>query len=76
MRRACVLLATVIAVATVGAQPMSRRAVTIQGIKSFPAFYNGQSVLLRAELRVEGERASLAAGEDTIPAFIRSYFSG
>ena len=76
MRRACVLLATVIAVATVGAQPMSRRAVTIQGIKSFPAFYNGQSVLLRAELRVEGERASLAAGEDTIPAFIRSDVSG
>ena len=58
------------------AQPMSRRAVTIPALKAFPAFYNGQSVLLRAELRLEGQRGSLAAGEDTIPAFIRSDVSG
>ena len=51
----------------VAAQPMSRRAATIPALKAFPAFYNGQSVLLRAELRLEGQRGSLAAGEDRYP---------
>jgi len=75
--RACVLLGVLLGTSgAVGAQPMSRRAATIPGLKAFPAFYNGQAVLLRAELRVEGQRASLAAGEETIPAFIRSDVSG
>jgi hypothetical protein len=73
---AYVLLGLMLAGGVVVAQPMSRRAVTIQALKTFPGFYNGQSVLMRAELRVEGERGSLASGEDTIPAFIRSDISG
>jgi hypothetical protein len=55
---------------------MSRRAVTIPAIKAFPAFFNGQAVLLRAEVRQDGQRASLASGEDTIPAFVRSDVGG
>lgn len=73
---AYVLLGLMLAGGVVVAQPMSRRATTIPAIKTFPAFFNGQAVLLRAELRVEGERASLASGEETIPAFIRSDVSG
>jgi hypothetical protein len=69
-------LALLLATAAVVAQPMSRRATTIPAIKAFPAFYNGTSVLLRAEIRQDGQRASLAAGEDVIPAFIRSDVSG
>ena len=77
MRRAiAVSVAALLVAAAVLAQPMSRRAATIPALKAFPAFYNGQPVLLRAELRVEGQRASLASGEETIPAFIRSDVSG
>jgi len=74
--RACVLLGVLLWAGPAAAQPMSRRATTIPAVKAFPAFYNGQPVLLRAELRVEGQRASLVSGEDTIPAFIRSDVTG
>lgn len=73
---AAVAVGLLLAGATALAQPMTRRATTIPALKSFPAFYNGQPVLLRAELRQDGERASLAAGEETIPAFVRSDVSG
>ena len=58
------------------AQPAGRRAVTIPALRAFPSFFNGQPVLLRAELRQEGSRATLAAGEQTIPAFLGSGVSG
>ncbi len=41
---------------------MSRRAATIPALKAFPAFYNGQSVLLRAELRIDGQRGVAGLG--------------
>lgn len=59
-----------------GAQPLSRRAVTIPALKAFPGFYNGQPILLRAEVQQDGQRARLAAGEETIPAFIGRDVSG
>ena len=71
-----VLLVLLLGSCVADAQPMSRRAVTIPALKAFPAFYNGQAVLLRAELRQDGQRASLAAGEETIPAFIGTGVSG
>jgi hypothetical protein len=58
------------------AQPAGRRAVTIPALKAFPSFFNAQPVLLRAELRQEGSRATLAAGDHTIPAFVASGVSG
>ena len=73
---AYVLFVLLLGAGVADAQPMSRRAVTIPALKAFPAFYNGQAVLLRAELRRNGQRASLAAGEETIPAFIGTGVSG
>lgn len=74
--RTAAAAAGLLAAATALAQPMTRRAATIPALKAFPAFYNGQAVLLRAEIRQEGERWTLADGEDTIPAFGRSDISG
>jgi hypothetical protein len=65
-----------LALCAVHAQPVGRRAVTIPALKAFPSFYNGQPVLLRAELRQEGSRATLAAGDHTVPAFVASGVSG
>lgn len=58
------------------AQPVGRRAVTIPALRAFPSFYNAQPIVLRAELRQEGTRATLAAGDHTIPAFVASGISG
>lgn len=65
-----------LALGAVQAQPVGRRAVTIPALRAFPSFFNGQPVLLRAELRQEGSRATLAAGDHTIPAFVASGVSG
>ena len=64
------------AASAVSGQTLSRRAATIEAIRSYPAFYNGQPVLLRAELQQDGERASLVAGESRIPALLKSGVSG
>ena len=58
------------------AQPIGRRAVTIPLITAYPSFYNGQQVTLRAEVRREGERASLATEYHSIPAFVPGDLSG
>jgi hypothetical protein len=65
-----------LAASIASAQPMSRRAVTIPALTAFPAFYNGQPVLLRAEIRREGERVSLSTPEHSIPAFVAGDVSG
>jgi len=70
-----VLLALAIA-SVAGAQPMSRRAVTIPAITAFPAFYNGQPVVLRAEIRRDGERVSIATETHSMPAFAPPDVSG
>ena len=57
-------------------QPAGRRAVTIPALKAFPSFYNAQQILLRAELRQEGSRATLAADGQLMPAFVTSGVSG
>ena len=71
-----VLAATLVAASAVSGQTLSRRAATLEAIRSYPAFYNGQPVLLRAELQQDGERASLVAGESRIPALLKSGVSG
>lgn len=58
------------------AQPAGRRAVTIPALRGFPSFFNAQPILLRAELRQDGSRATLAAGDHTIPAFVAAGVSG
>ena len=58
------------------AEACPRRATTIAAIRNYPAFYNGQPVLLRAELHQDGERASLIAGDSRIPALVKGGVSG
>jgi Bacterial Ig-like domain len=70
------LAATFLAASAVSGQTLSRRASTIEAIRTYPAFYNGQPVLLRAELHLDGDRASLVAGESRIPALVKSGVSG
>ncbi len=66
------LAATLLAASAVLGQPMSRRATTVAAVKAFPGFFNGQQVLVRAELQQTEQRASLVSGDDTIPAFVRA----
>ena len=70
------LAATLLAAVPTRAQPMSRRAVTIPAITAFPSFYNGQPVVLRAEIRRDGQRASLATAAHSVPAFVPTDVSG
>ena len=65
------LAAMLVAASAVSGQMLSRRATTIEAIRNYPAFYNGQPVLLRAELHQDGDRASLVAGESRIPALVK-----
>jgi Bacterial Ig-like domain len=65
------LAAMLLAASAVSGQMLSRRATTIEAIRNYPAFYNGQPVLLRAELHQDGDRASLVAGESRIPALVK-----
>lgn len=69
------LAAMLVAASAVSGQMLSRRATTIEAIRNYPAFYNGQPVLLRAELHQDGDRASLVAGESRIPALVKSSVS-
>jgi Bacterial Ig-like domain len=70
------LAAALLAASAVSGQTLSRRATTIAAIRNYPAFYNGQPVLLRAELQQDGERASLVAGNSRIPALVKGGVSG
>jgi hypothetical protein len=73
---ASILAAALLAASAVSGQTLARRAATIQAITTYPAFYNGQPVLLRAELQQDGERASLVAGDHRIPALLKAGVSG
>lgn len=72
----CGLAAALLAASAVSGQSLSRRATTITAIRNYPAFYNNQPVLLRAELQQDGERASLIAGDSRIPALVKGSVSG
>jgi hypothetical protein len=73
---AFVLAAALLAASVVSGQTLARRAATIQGIQTYPAFYNGQPVLLRAELQQDGDRATLVAGDHRLPAVLKAGVSG
>ncbi len=73
---AFVLAAALLAASVISGQTLARRAATIQGIQTYPAFYNGQPVLLRAELQQEGDRATLVAGDHRLPALLKTGVSG
>jgi hypothetical protein len=68
--RLLTLAATMAASAAFG-QPVGRRATTLTAIKAFPGFFNGQTVLVRAEVKQDQQRASVVSGDETVPALIR-----
>jgi Bacterial Ig-like domain len=75
-----VLLVGLLALGTAGvslpAETLARRATTIAAILNYPAFFDGQPVLVRAELVREDERASLTDEGDRIPALVNARVGG
>lgn len=70
------LLACACAAAPASAQTLTRRATTLAAILHYPAFYNGQPVLVRAELTEDGQRTSVVDGNDRLPALVAGGVSG
>ena len=58
------------------AQALARRAATIQALKLYPNFYNGQPVVVRATLDRGDARATLVDGDDSLPAFAKQGIGG
>jgi hypothetical protein len=70
MRRVLPLsIAALLAVsAALAAQGLSRRATTIEAIREYPGFFNGQSVVLVGELRRDGERLTVVTETASLAA--------
>jgi hypothetical protein len=68
-----ILTASLVAATTAvnGQQPL-RRVTTVAALKSFPAFFHSQQVLVRGELQVSETRAMLVSPDDTIAVFSRN----
>ncbi len=58
------------------AQPPGRRATTIDAIREYPGFFNGQAVLVRGTLEEGAGRATVVADDDRLPAFVGEGVSG
>jgi hypothetical protein len=52
------------------AEVLTRRATTLAAIHTYPTFFNGQPVLVRAELDRTEQRAMLVDGEERLPALV------
>lgn len=52
--------------ATVVAQPPTRRATTIEALRSYPGFYHQQVVMVVGEIKGEGQRATIGSEEGAI----------
>lgn len=72
MRRALPLaLAAVLALAVLlPAQSLVRRATTIEALREYAGFYNGQSVVMIGEVRREGERLSVVSDTASLGAVL------
>jgi Bacterial Ig-like domain len=66
--RPLTLAGALLATASVSGQTLARRATTLAAIKAYPAFFNGQPILVRAELQEDRQRLTLVDGDDRIPA--------
>jgi Big-like domain-containing protein len=58
------------------AQALARRAATIQALRIYPNFYNGQPVVVRAALERGDARVTLVDGDDRLPAFAKQGVGG
>jgi hypothetical protein len=52
-------------------QPRGRRVTTVAALRAFPAFYHGEPVLVRGELKAAGDRAELLSPDQVIPLLSR-----
>ena len=72
------LLTTIAVVAALAAatqphaQTLSRRATTLLAIKTYPGFYSGQPVLVRATIERTADSVSVVDGDRRLPAFVKS----
>ena len=57
-------------------QAPGRRATTIEAIRQFPGFFNGQTVLVRGTLEEAAGRSTVVSGESRMPAFVGDGVSG
>ena len=55
----------------VATQPPPRRAATVAAVQSFPAFYHAQPVVVRGEVKVAGDRATISTLDATLPLLTR-----
>ena len=60
----------------VPAQTLTRRAATLQALKIYPTFYNGQPVVVRATLERDEARTTVIDGDDRMPAFAKAGIGG
>jgi Big-like domain-containing protein len=58
------------------AEVLTRRATTLAAIRTYPTFFNGQPVLVRAELDRTEKRVLLVDGDDKLPALVASGVGG
>src|SRR5436190_15909897 len=77
-RRAAALAGLVLvgSLARPGAEVLTRRATTLAAIRAYPTFFNGQPVILRAEIDRTEKRVLLVDGDDKLPALVPSGVSG
>ena len=78
-RRAAALAGLLLAgslVARPGAEVLTRRATTLAAIRAYPTFFNGQPVILRAEIDRTEKRVLLVDGDDKLPALVPSGVGG
>lgn len=60
---ALALLVAVGGVAAAAGQPAIRRATTVEALRLYPGFFNGQPVVVRGELATDGDHVVLRAGD-------------
>ncbi len=66
-----ILVAVLLAAATVSSQPQPRRATTIAAIRAYPGFYHQQTVLVIGEVKGTVERATIGTDEGAITLIAR-----
>jgi hypothetical protein len=74
-RRAAALAGLLLAgslAARPGAEVLTRRATTLAAVRVYPTFFNGQPVILRAEIDRTEKRVLLVDGDDKLPALVPS----
>lgn len=73
---AVVLLALLVAAASIGAQPPTRRGTTILALRTYPGFYHQQVVSVVGAMRGTPDRATIGTEEASLSILIRDLPEG